>query len=180
MASKVAYKVGRPRFLHPLPLAHFSQFFCDSAVGARPLFMADRPGESLESVGRASNGRQPRLMSCDECPRWTRSSPSLLFSSLLISSFRSPFPLFTDISLSVTRLQAPLVSSPVRLSGGSSIPFDRAPLSFLLARLILSPSPPSPPLVSSFFHSIATSIVSRGFLWSPRSVSGEFLRSVLL
>ena len=50
--------------------------------------MADRP-ESLESVGRVSNGRQPRLMSCDECPLWTR-SPLLLslpfFSSRFLSS----------------------------------------------------------------------------------------------
>lgn len=46
--------------------------------------MADRPG-SLESVGRVSNGRHPRLMSCDECPRWTR-SPSF-------SSFCPPVPL---------------------------------------------------------------------------------------
>lgn len=47
--------------------------------------MADRP-ESLESVGRVSNGRQPRLMSCDECPCWTRSP---LFLSLFPSRFLS-------------------------------------------------------------------------------------------
>lgn len=47
--------------------------------------MADRPG-SLESVGRVSNGRHPRLMSCDECPRWTRSPSSS-------SSTSSPLPL---------------------------------------------------------------------------------------
>ena len=55
------------------------------------VFMADRPG-SLESVGRVSNGRQPRLMSCDECLRLMRLS-SLSFSpsiSYLIPSSSSP------------------------------------------------------------------------------------------
>lgn len=68
----------------------FFPIFLRFLLTVRPLFIADR-AESLESAGR-----QPRLMSCDECPRWTRSplSPS--------PSFSYQFPLFTDVSLSLS------------------------------------------------------------------------------
>lgn len=76
--------------------------------------MADRP-ESLESVGRVSNGRHPRLMSCDECPRWTRSpSSSSSFSS---PSSPSAFSLSSSFSLPFTpHFYASLSFVPVSLS----------------------------------------------------------------
>lgn len=73
----------------------FFPIFLRFLLTVRPLFIADR-AESLESAGR-----QPRLMSCDECPRWTRSplSPSPSFSLPVSSlhgrlslSFSLPFP----------------------------------------------------------------------------------------
>lgn len=76
--------------------------------------MADRP-ESLESVGRVSNRRHPRLMSCDECPRWTRSpspsspspfsssSPALHLAFLCSSFFRTRFALASPFLSSILR-----------------------------------------------------------------------------
>lgn len=87
-SNKVVHNVGRLGCFWSI--LNFSPIFLQFLL--RLLFMADRPG-SLESVARVSNGRHPRLMSCDECPRWTRSPSSsslLLLCSPTSSYFSSP------------------------------------------------------------------------------------------
>lgn len=91
--------------------------------------MADRPG-SLESVGRVSNGRHPRLMSCDECPRWTRSPSSSSSSSSCppASSFLCSSFFRTRVSLSRSPFRPSILRSfrrgSSRFLAQERIPYD--------------------------------------------------------
>lgn len=103
----------------------FFPIFLRFLLTVRPLFIADR-AESLESAGR-----QPRLMSCDECPRWTRSplSPSPSFS-LPVSSLHGRLSL--SLSLSPFRPLSPEIP-PLSLEFSESL--DSASSSLSLLRL---------------------------------------------
>lgn len=109
----------------------FFPIFLRFLLTVRPLFIADR-AESLESAGR-----QPRLMSCDECPRWTRSplSPSPSFS-LPVSSLHGRLSL--SLSLSPFRPLSPEIpplslefSESLRLAFLSSVFIFIFPFRFL-------------------------------------------------
>lgn len=106
-------------------------------------------GESLESV---SDGRQPRLMSCDECPRSMRLLPSLSCSFFFV--FFLMF--FCTVAKNNPRISPRLFPlsippSALCLSRNPQIPYHHKYISFLHFFLFIFLPLPPPPFISFQF-----------------------------